>query len=353
MSINTYCNPSLIIDNREVDANFKASIDISGNNIINKCNITIFEPAWENSRLFKKEIQIYLNLGSIDSVPIFRGYITSIVPGEKSIKLNCLDPRYLLSGKNALKVTMDDFNNYDGATVSQFTYKWIKDKINTDKIYIGLDMLKESFPSQPLSTSVHKFYRNSGADAYSIIVDGVSTNIDSTEKLQPKKYEIVMIDDGRKANICFLKDKDLNLSPSLRLSFDDGLIKVNYKKEPNPTFVNIGEVVYKIGNQPLGPTALESKVMPNLEEFKKTPANAGQFIIEELEKHRVYNAKKISVVTTKGHYLSLGDIVYLDVEDREIRGPHKVTSKKLSIGGSTMNVNLTLNKRMETLSDVI
>jgi hypothetical protein len=81
------------------------------------------------------------------------------------------------------------------------------------------------------------------------------------------------------------------------------------------------------------------------------PGNISNEVLEEIERIRIYDNKNISLTATKGHYLALGDIVFLDVEDPELRGPHKVTGKTLSIGTGNMNVNLKLNDRIETLEE--
>jgi hypothetical protein len=207
-------------------------------------------------------------------------------------------------------------------------------------------MLRETDPPLPMFS-----VRTENADVYSIVTKGM-TNIRKEKTPIPISYEIVMIDDGNKSNICFLKEKSLKAPPSLRLSYDDGLVKVSYKKEPLPNYAIVGGARFEIGNKPNGPIALKSRFLPPLSDYSEAPANIHQDVIAELERYRVYNAKMISIESTKGHYAAIGDTVFLDVDDPDIRGVHKVTSKKMTIGGSNMTVKLTLNKRIETLDDM-
>jgi len=346
MSRNTYCSPSLVLDNKEIEDGFTASIDMRGNSTITTCKITVNGNDLKDYKLFNKEVKVYMNLGSIDSVPIFRGYIKTVSPSVGKVGLSCLDARTFIHGGDSLKVTLSDSSNYDGYTLTQFLTKWIKDKVNIGKTYIGTDMIRETDP--PLSMFA---MRSENADVYDIVKKGV-VQARREEDIIPQSYEIVMVDDGNKSNICFLKEKSLKAPPSLRLGYDDGLVNVSYKKEPLPNYAIVGEARYEIGNKPNGPIALKSKYLPNLSDYSESPANVAQSVLSELERQRVYNAKKINIETSKGHYVAIGDTVFLDVDDPDIRGVHKVTSKKLAIGSSKMNVNLTLNKRIETLDDI-
>ena len=201
MSQNIYCNPSLIIDNTEIEQEFTVNIDIKGSNTINEASIDIKGDLFNEAKLFGREVQIFLNMGSRDSVPIFRGYIKDIKPSEKSLKIKAQDPRCLLGGKNTPDVRQSA-GIYDGYTLAQFTYDWINEVVNKDGIKIGLDMLNETTPAQPLSTGPENVIRVD-SKAYDIIKEGISLNQDHDGK-QILKYQVTMIDDGNKSNIVLL-----------------------------------------------------------------------------------------------------------------------------------------------------
>jgi hypothetical protein len=348
MSQNIYCSPSLVIGGNEISHDFRANVDFRGNNTINSAKIIINSDRMNHTKLFGKEVAIYLNQGSIDNVPIFRGFIQSVQPDESSLSLQAKDGRCFLTGENSPDVDTTTGEFY-GNTLSQFTYAWINDVINIDKVVIGLGMLNETSPSQPLFTDSPL---SVVAKAYDIIKKGISLNR-SNEGKQFKKYEIVMIDDGNKSNIHFLKDKDLDGPAACIFSDVDGIIKLSYKKEPLPTYVMIGKKRYQIGSQPNGPHILKSDYLPPLENYISTPAEIQDMVISQLEMHRVWNEKLITLTASKGHYLNIGDIVFLDVDDEEINGKHKITSKRFIIGGSNMNIKFTLSKRIQSFAELI
>jgi len=346
MSQSIYCNPSLIIDNTEIPYEFTASIDVGGNNTINKAMIKIESDKVNEYNLFDKEVCIYLNQGSVDNIPIFRGFIQEVKPSDTSLALRALDPRCLLAGPNTPNVFSAEYHGY---TLAQFTYEWINTVVNKDKIRIGLDMLNETTPVQPFFGEVPLAVVDK---AYNIIKKGINLNRDDDGK-QFLTYEIVMIDDGTKSNIHFLRDKNLDRPAALILSDTDGIVKRTYKKEPTPNYMMVGDVKYQIGNQPNGPRLLKNEYLPDPNAYIDSPSSLQDMIISQLEIERTWNEKEIRITSSKGQYLNLGDLVFLDVDDLEIRGKHKVTAKKMNIGKGKMNIVLSLNKRQISYQDVI
>ena len=83
MTENTYYKPRLLIGDKEVFGSMSGNISFSGNSQVNSCTCKITDPAFQNHRLYGKELKVYLNYGSDDGVPIFRGFI-------KEVKTACL-----------------------------------------------------------------------------------------------------------------------------------------------------------------------------------------------------------------------------------------------------------------------
>ena len=136
MSQNTYCSPRLLINNKPIESSFSAKIDVRGGNVINKCDLVVNTNQLKHYKLLNEEVEIYANIGSIDNIPIFRGYITKVKPSDTKIQITCSDPRYFLSGPNSVQFTADDINNADGMTIVQFLQKWIKDNVNNAVLYV-------------------------------------------------------------------------------------------------------------------------------------------------------------------------------------------------------------------------
>ena len=83
----------------------------TGNNQLQSLKATISEPDFENSKLFNASVEFYLNYGSSDGCPIFRGFIKDFNPSGTNISINALDVRTLISGQNAFPVVVDNKKN--------------------------------------------------------------------------------------------------------------------------------------------------------------------------------------------------------------------------------------------------
>ena len=143
---NLYQQPKLFIDGKEILYDFSGSLSFSGNSQINKLRIKIPQVDFQFNALNGKFVELYLDLGSQSSIPIFRGFVRDINPSDNMVSLLAHDVRCLLTGKLGAKLQLTDTDNYDGKTVAQFLYEFITDQINVSNTYIGLDMLKDSDP---------------------------------------------------------------------------------------------------------------------------------------------------------------------------------------------------------------
>ena len=147
MSNNTYQQARLIIGDSEYTQFSSVSVQFPGNSKINSLSCTLNDSDAQEAKYLNKEIKFYLNYGSEDSVPIFRGFIRQISPSDKDIKIKAYDGRTYIQGKEAQTISLTDENNYDGFTVSQYLSDIIQDRVNIGGVIrIGLDMLNETIP---------------------------------------------------------------------------------------------------------------------------------------------------------------------------------------------------------------
>ena len=128
--------PKLYIDNKLVEYDISGSINFPSKNQLSTLNVKMTNPDLQFKALLNKDIALYLN--SDDSIPVFRGIVTSITPSDKETRITANDTRRLLSGNEGLKIEMSDNKNYDNYTLAQFIQKVISDK----NIDIGVDFLK-------------------------------------------------------------------------------------------------------------------------------------------------------------------------------------------------------------------
>jgi len=142
MSQNMFCKPRLLINDREVasceSANFSTNVSS-----LQTLSAKITDPDFENYNLFNSKVEFYLNYGSEDGVPLFRGYIKSFKATGSAVSISAIDPRTVITGKNALPVIIDDKKNYDGKTIVQFLLDIIENQVNQNKTLISVEALNE------------------------------------------------------------------------------------------------------------------------------------------------------------------------------------------------------------------
>ena len=342
MTENTYYKPRLIIGDKEITKGMSGSITFSGNNQANVCTCKITDPNFQNYKLYNEELKVYLNYGADDGVPIFRGFIKEVRPNESETSIKAIDPRMLITGETSELVHLTDNNNYDGYSLAGFLHKLIEEKINTNKTLIGLDYLRDTNPI----ISMNGERTDVPSSAYEIVTKKLKKAIDDADIEKPLTYFIDMIDDGLKNNITIKKEKQLTDAPSLHLSFSNGLVDYSYNRRVPITRAVGGGADFTFSSEPKG-----SSSRPITGDFKDRNAARTQGIKEILLSNR--ETDEIAVQTNKGHYIGLGSIVRLDVDEEDIKGNHRLTSKKISFNSTGVSLSLTLNKKPLMLSGYI
>ena len=342
MSLNTFSNPRLFLGKSELLDFESISYSNSGNNTISTLNVTLTDPERDILPLMAQEVVFYLNYGSADNVPFFRGYIKEYTPTDKKITLIVHDVLSFLAGKASPPITLTDNNNYDGFTLTQMLHDFIETTVNKNRTIIGLDMLTETNPPVTMTG-----YRGKNVTPLKAIKDNMPK--DKSSETQVRAYKIVVRDDGVKSNIIIIKEQDID-SMGITFSFNDGIKKLNYKRRPTPNYyqheVNGTEMVYQHHTLPSGIN------MGKLEGKFDYPDQARQeaFFTSVQEDGKA----EITIDVTKGHYLELGTVINLSLREYpEITGKHRIVAKKININKSNINCLLTLDKDKITLGDYI
>ena len=344
MSLNIFCKPRLLINNIEVafckSASFRTSV-----NSLQSFDAVITEPQFENYNLFNEKVEFYLNYGSEDAVPLFRGYIKDFKATDKNVNISAVDGRTFLSGNDALPVIIDDKNNYDGTTIVQFLTDIITNELNMNKTIISPEYLGEM--DKPI-------YMNNIRDdspAYDIVSNLLETKRDDDNILEVFEYFFDMIHDGENSGLIIKKTRSLDGSPDFVFSYRDGIINLNYTERAPPSFAlakaEDGTTVRgEYGNAPRGQVGLK---VPGL--FKSRAEAREAAIAEIILKSQ--DDKDIQLTTSKGHYLSLGNIIRLDVPDSNIYGQYRISGKSISYADNSVNCQFTLNKKPIKLKEYL
>jgi hypothetical protein len=350
MPSNTYQQARLIIGDMDFTQFGNVGIKFPGNSKINSLNCTLNDSDMQESKLLNKEIKFYLNYGSEDSVPIFRGFIRQIKPSDKDIKITAYDGRTYIQGKEAQTISLTDISNYDGYTVSQYLSDIIQDKVNIGGVTrIGLDMLNEMSPP-----AIMKGVRGENQGPYNLALKQLKTYADEDNINDGVlyKYNIDMIDDGNNSNIVFVKDKSLDSEPSATFAYLDGIGKYSHKVRAVPSYINVSTkdgktISYQDGNLPQG--LIGSSVKGK---FSDTASATEAALFEVISKKT--NTTEISLTNTKAYDIGLGSIVRLIVPEDELAlNNHRVVSKSISYNDKGSVCKLNLNRQPVLVSDYI
>lgn len=329
---NSFHRPKLIINDKEIPHEISGNISFQSNGNVNNMTVTVESVDLQLDSLFNKKIKLFMNDGSSDSVPIFSGYIKQVTPTEKNIVLKALDVRSVLVDST---ITLTDSNNYDGYTAAQFLFSYINDFINVDETIIGLDMLKDTSPPVFMTG-----LRGKNLKVYNVVKKLVSKSVDDDDLSTPLTHFLDVYEDGINSNITIIKDKLLTNPPSLNYSFSDGLQNYSGKKRNPANTVNYEGSYFAYGNRPTG----IKNITVTSQKDSKTTRQLGvqQILLEQQQK------EEISIVVTKGKDIALGSVVFLDVDDEDVSGPHRVQGKTIMFGKSS-ECTLLLNKKAPRL----
>jgi hypothetical protein len=340
---NIYCNPRLYIEDIGIIEDVNGDISFAGNNQIYQFNFNIKGSNLSESALMKKEVKFFLNYGSEDSTPFFIGYIQQVNATDVDTKITAYDSRCFLGGQYASKISITDEDNFDGYSIGQFIHKYVTDYINKDKEYIDLSLLNDTNPLVSMNGQ-----RGSGVQPYSVITEAMSKALDNVDYLNTFDYELGVTFSNRGSSIFFIREKPKDKA-SMTFSYGDGIASYNFKKIPKPNRTMIDNIIVDYGGNESPRLSKDVTHMMGKDLDDKSPVELiGPALIRNSAFKQLTRARKetynINIQATKGHYLQLGQVVRINVEE-EIAGLHRLVSKKISFGPSGVKLQLGFNTR--------
>ena len=323
------------------------NISYPGSNQLNKCSIVLSDPNFDGSALFGKRVELFVNCGSEDVIPTFRGVIKNINSSDINVTLTCHDVRTYITGQQGKSITFDDIRNYDGFSVGQYLKSYIEQHINTkDDVFIGTDMLTDVENCNNMNEV------RGDMKVLDAAVGVLEDIIEDTVGDEPLRYIFDVVEGPDYSNLVIKKQKSLKEKPSLSLSLNDGIKSFSYKRRPAPKSI-------LITNSKLDITTNIDLAGPNHGPFSASlsgayedTSSARKAGILELRKLQ-QEIDEISLEVTRGHDIGLESLVFVKVENSEIDGIHRVVSKNITGSMSGMQVNLELNKRPVKVSDYL
>ncbi len=341
MSRNSYSEPRLFLGNKEVNS-FSGITYKSDGKKISTLTVTLDDPQFDGAALLGQDVVFYLNYGSPDSVPFFRGTVKQFTPTTKNLKLVVNDMLGYLTGTESPPLIITDDNNYDGFTLGQMLHDYISTVVNKNKTNIGLDMLNDTNP--PVSLTGYRAKNITPLKAVQANLPKKTSNLTDI-----KNYRLIVRDDGVKSNICFVEEQDID-SAGVKFSFNDGIQKLSYKRRPSPNFYNlaVNNNIMQYQHNTL-PTGIHTGKLSGNFEYPDQ-AKEESFIEATLNEDK----KEVSITVSKGYYLEIGNVINLNTpEHPELTGKHRIVGKSLSINKSGCTCKFKLNKEPPQVSDYI
>ena len=350
-------SPTVYIDNKKIQY---SSLSYSKDSIhaLSKLAIKSSDMNLKLLDLIKKEVKFYLNHGSTDNVPFFRGYVNSITPTSNGLTIQVLDCMQFLTGEQTQAVKADKNNNFDGMTLGQFLYNYVTKYVNiNDKVYIGLDMLNDTNPSKSLTgyrtkdpkTPLEILKKHPVIDN-SMVWD--NDNSDSTSL----PWFLDVEDDGTKSNIMFKKlqsrTKD-KIRQAVPFSLDSGLVSYSYKKHQAINTVAIsgkenGSETYLRTHDYR--TAISATRYSKDVDYPDEARNEAHLIINNSRNNDI----ELNITVNKGFYLPVGSLIQIKQRSAPIiDGYHNIVGKKINISNNSIKCQLSLNKPKPVLSDYL
>jgi hypothetical protein len=337
MSANTYCNPRIHIEDIGIYEEIEGSITFPGSNKLTTLEIKLKTNRLAEAALLNKKIKFYLNEGSWDTVPMFIGYIKDATATDTTMSIKAYDARCYLTGEYSKTLVLDDMHNYDGYTLAGFLKSYIDEHINTEETIINTDYINDTNPPVCLID-----YRDDGASPYDIVLAAIRDASDTSDTFNIFNYEIVMENTVDEPYLKFKKQLPLDSTASISLSYGDGIQSYQYKKNKIPNTVQIGDIKVDWGGEKNRVAAKKVRLyMKDEGDRVVSTALIANQALKGLKKLRE-DKYEINVNVTKGAYLQTGQLVYLNV-DEEIKGNHRLISKKISFTPDSLKTSFKLN----------
>jgi hypothetical protein len=345
MSLNIFCKPRLLINDKEVAFCKTANFSTSTSSLQN-LSAVITEPDFENYNLFNSKVEFYLNYGSEDGVPLFRGYIKSFKASDSNISISAIDPRTIITGKDALPVVIDDKKNYDGKTIIQFLLDVIENQVNQNKTLISVEALNE------MDKPIYMNEVRSTQAPYDIVKGLLKVQRDTDDILNVYEYYFDILHGGEYSSLVVRKTKDLTGDADFIYSYNDGIISLSYNERAPPSFgiakAKDGTTVRAdYGNAPRGNIGITVANKDYSSRAEAKEAAMAEVLLKQGDD------KDITVNVSKGHYINIGHTVRLDVLDSNVAGQYRIISKNISYSDNSVTCSFSLNKKPVRLTDYI
>jgi len=345
-------NPKLFIDGKEVKTFISGTFQDGGGNQLQKLTATFSDPDLEDMALMNKRVELYLNQGSLDGIPIFRGYINQFTPTDKDIKIIALDPRMFLTGKGSIPIVIDEKSNFDGQTIVQFLVDYIDNTVNSNGVILSTEYLHE------MDKPIYMTGIRDKLEAYSEVKKLIESKLDDETEVDRTNinsifnYKFDIIHGGEYSGITIRKRRSLNENADFHYTYADGINSLTYNERAPPSYAiaqsEEGEqVIFEYGNAPKG-----NRGLTGVKSIGNSRGEIKENLISQVILKQQYT-KEIQLSCTKGYTLGVGNIISIDVPKLNLNGNFEITSKNINISVNNIKCTFKCNNEPIQVSDYI
>ena len=180
-------------------------------------------------------------------------------------------------------------------------------------------------------------------------IDG-DTNIDRLQDYSIFTYMMDIIHYNDTSGVTIRKTRNLEDNYDYIFTYQDGIQSLKYKKRAPPSrgMSNFEgqQVIFEYGNSPQGKKGM--KIEAEGESRGEIRENMIPHVMLEQN-----NDKEINLKVTKCFDIGINSIIHISVEDKDISGNYRVTSKSIKAGSGGISCNLTCNNKPLKLSDYL
>jgi len=340
--------PNIYIDNEQIDY-IEGSYNLNGGLTSAELHFEIPKPAGDFRKLWNREVTLYLN--EIDTVPIFRGWVTLAEQGLNSLEIRAEDAMgYLVNAgtDSQSSLTLTERDNLDGYTVGAAMVKAISKANLQDKIgtaYIGDTTPRINSVSEPLRGSM---------TLHAILTELLSKAVDNSGTL-PRPNIARLIDDGTNSQLIIELESDIETDTVVHTYTEqDNIIELSILNRKVPTVITVNgkNDATATFTHTSAMTAFDNNPLEISNDSLGSPAACLDFA-QKLFRANLKNQYEYSLVVSEGAYLNENDVIKIVTDDPEYSGNYRVIGKQVDFSPDSSKCGLTINRKPPTLAEYI
>tara|TARA_R110002020_G_scaffold203779_4_gene407565 strand:+ start:659 stop:1678 length:1020 start_codon:yes stop_codon:yes gene_type:complete len=327
----------IFIDGEQVDY-LSGTLTKEGGNTASRLNFTLPGKDVSLRKYWGKEVTFFLDKS--DAYPMFRGFIENLeLLDNSSLSCRALDAMGYLTGLDRSAVTLDEFNNVDGATIGGA----LKEMISMANLSnVGTDFIGDTDPITRIGRLRGKLH----------ILDTITQQLSNIYNTNHLRNFLKVIDDGTQGQLVINTEVNAENETSIHtFSYDDNMINFNVQDRKIPTIITVeggndARITFK-HNSAMEAFGENSFSVTNNDLTSRADCYdfAQEIFLANLKAKYEYSLSSVN-----GYYLEENDVVRIIDDSSLVNGKFRIIGKTIQFGNGQLSLDLTINKQPPLLS---